>query len=227
MLVQLHGAFIISQLTKAAVVLVVFCCWFVVVVIVVVVVVVVVFTVVVLAVGFAIVHVMFVLVINAVIVVGLVLVLILVLVVVTAWHLAWVRVTHLTTKDTALFPADRWIGLEPLAPRATDSISWVKLPTQLNMPQAQPQAAAATAMIGATGHDSKLQFAETTTTSSSSNDSSSRGSLQRTLGVATKPLVQPGYQVTFYTSNIWAAGTDAKVYFDLTGQDGSSGKGLC
>lgn len=35
--------------------------------------------------------------------------------------------------------------------------------------------------------------------------------------------VQPGYSLVFHTSNIWAAGTGSKVFFELLGQHGSSG----
>ena len=128
------------------------------------------------------------------------------------------RVTNLTTKVSALFPADRWIGLGPPASSSSDSITWVKLSKQPDV--LQPQAAAA---ADASGRTITLQVAEMTTTGSSSSGSP-KGSLHRTLGV-TRPVVQPGYQVTFHTSNIWAAGTDAKVYFELTGRNGSSGKG--
>jgi hypothetical protein len=35
--------------------------------------------------------------------------------------------------------------------------------------------------------------------------------------------VQPGYNVTFSTSNIWGAGTGSKVFFELLGEHGSTG----
>jgi hypothetical protein len=34
----------------------------------------------------------------------------------------------------------------------------------------------------------------------------------------------PGYQVTFHTSNILGAGTDAAIFFELQGQLGTSGE---
>ena len=35
---------------------------------------------------------------------------------------------------------------------------------------------------------------------------------------------QPGYSIAFHTSNIWGAGTGSKVFFELIGEHGSSGK---
>ncbi len=35
---------------------------------------------------------------------------------------------------------------------------------------------------------------------------------------------QPGYKITFQTSNVCLAGTNAQVFFELIGENGSSGK---
>lgn len=133
----------------------------------------------------------------------------------SGWHLSWVRVINLTTGARALFTANQW--LDSTRPGCQN---WVKLlagPDEATPRlQAQQQQLSPGQLVprgppvfGVT----ELQQA------SAAGGSRFKGWLHS--------KQQPGYNVTFVTSNIWGAGTGSKVFFELVGEHGTSGEVQC
>lgn len=131
------------------------------------------------------------------------------------WYLSWVRVINLTTGARALFAANQW--LDSTRPGCQN---WVKLlagPDEATPRlQAQQQQLSPGQLVprgppvfGVT----ELQQA------SAAGGSRFKGWLHS--------KQQPGYNVTFVTSNIWGAGTGSKVFFELVGEHGTSGEVQC
>ncbi|KAG2501257.1 hypothetical protein HYH03_001064 [Edaphochlamys debaryana] len=120
----------------------------------------------------------------------------------SAWFLAWVRVTNLTTGASAFFLCDSW-----LAKHKGDGFTKRLL---------NAMAATGAMHVGilpdgtATAHLSVADPAEL----------AAGGALARKLAGG---VGAPGYKVTFHTSNVCMAGTGAGVFFELIGEYGSSG----
>eukprot|EP00878_Enallax_costatus_P040672 GHUV01047012.1.p1 GENE.GHUV01047012.1~~GHUV01047012.1.p1 ORF type:complete len:352 (+),score=79.91 GHUV01047012.1:271-1326(+) len=124
-----------------------------------------------------------------------------------AWHLAWVQVVNLTTGVRALFTANTW--LDPTIP---GSNSWIQLAAGLD-----PQPAPVTVP-----QSPRQQQPQQPGQLGGSSGTVGAGRLTRNWAFPSK-LGQPGYKVTFHTSNIMSAGTASKVFFELIGEHGSSG----
>jgi hypothetical protein len=134
---------------------------------------------------------------------------------IAGWCLAWVRVINLTSGAKALFPGNSlWLDAT-----RKDCQNWAKLaagPDDPNLSFKQQQQQQQPSLLpGQLGPRSGPVFGG----ESAAGGSGSRfkGWLHRGKGV------QPGYNVTFVTSNIWGAGTGSKVFFELVGEHGSSG----
>ncbi|KAF5839075.1 Lipase/lipooxygenase [Dunaliella salina] len=156
-----------------------------------------------------------------------------------SWHLAHVRVCNLRTNASALFPCEQWLGareadgqtervLEPTDARAGDShvgIVGRGRGVEGGGGQKMQDPFGGKGRSGGEGGDGQMmqdQFVPAWDLH------------QVTPGPplypdATGPLLQPGstgppgYRVTFNTSNICCSGTSAPVFFELVGQNGSSG----
>ncbi|KAG1662011.1 hypothetical protein FOA52_009500 [Chlamydomonas sp. UWO 241] len=115
------------------------------------------------------------------------------------WHLAWVRVTNMTTGAAAMFPCDQWLA-KGEADKKTSRL--------LDASESTPPAGAPMPMATATAVVSIGPSVPFTTT------------LLRKMGGT---VGAPGYRVTFCTSNAVMAGTSAPVFFELVGDNGSSG----
>jgi hypothetical protein len=132
-----------------------------------------------------------------------------------AWHLAWVRVVNLATGQRALFPANSW--LDATLP---GSSTWTQLP-------ATPDDSATAGLAEQQQHQQPGQLGV------KSDAAAGAGALKLTKAwLHTSKLGQPGYTVTFTTSNILGAGTAARVSYgqrlcDLFGRTRPSCSGLC
>lgn len=125
-----------------------------------------------------------------------------------AWHLAWVRVVNLATGDRALFAANAW--LDASVPGGS---TWMQLAATQDAPAA-PAAAAG-------GLPEQRQPGQLGGRGSAFGPAVHSGVREGAAGTAALKLTkawahgsrlgQPGYTVTFTTSNILGAGTAARV----------------
>lgn len=145
----------------------------------------------------------------------------------TAWHLAWVRVVNLASGDRALFTANCWLDSS-----LASSNNWVQLPAGFDRQAAAaaavsaPSPAAASPVQQTSGQLGRSGMFGAVSTRD--QVSSSTGALKLTKAwLHTSRTGQPGYKVTFTTSNILGAGTAARVFFELIGEHGSSGESPC
>lgn len=135
------------------------------------------------------------------------------------WCLAWVRVTNLTSGAKALFTGNLWLANR----QGSQGQNWVKLPAGPDEePQSlrQQQQQAQVLLPGQLGPRSCPVFG---TDQKVQQQQGPGGSKLEGLLHGGRPHVQPGYNVTFVTSNIMWAGTSSKVFFELVGEHGSSG----
>jgi hypothetical protein len=143
------------------------------------------------------------------------------------WQLSWVRVTNVTTGDSALFPANNtWLD-----PRLPGGQSWVQLQAAADgllepEPNTPPTAAAeAPWQQSSSVPDSPTMPAHR----GAGSPTGSPNAAAAAVAVAAKSLLlsarlgPPGYKVTFWTSPTWGAGTASRVFFELIGDEGSSG----
>ena len=111
----------------------------------------------------------------------------------SGWHLAWVRVTNMTTGVWSVFPCNQWLAHtegDKKTVRLLDAVD-----------DAGPQqGGTATAIIGV---GPMVPFTST---------------LLRKMGGT---VGQPGYRITFNTSNIVMGGTSAPVFFEMIGEHSS------
>jgi hypothetical protein len=139
-----------------------------------------------------------------------------------AWHLSWVKVVNLMTGDQAVFTCNAWMD-----PDRSECHSWVKLPADPDSQRGVEQ----NGSISSTGGQ-QLQLPRDDGSSCSVVSSQ----LVEVHGTAAAPAGfkfkrwmhvsrpgQPGYKITVVTSNIWGAGTAARVFLELVGELGSSG----
>jgi hypothetical protein len=114
------------------------------------------------------------------------------------WHLAWVRVTNLSTGAAALFPCNMWLA-------TNEGDKKISRTLETDVPAAPPPPPAAVAMVRVTQPELPP--------------------LTHKTGMSA--LGSPGYKLLFVTSNVCMAGTGAPVFFELVGEYGSSGKQYC
>lgn len=138
------------------------------------------------------------------------------------WCLAWVRVTNLTSGAKALFTGNLWLDANR---QGSQGQNWVKLPAgpdeePQSLRQQQQQQQAQVLLPGQLGPRSCPMFG---TGQEVQQQQGPGGSRLKGLLHGGRPHVQPGYNVTFVTSNIMWAGTSSKVFFELIGEHGSSG----
>jgi hypothetical protein len=127
----------------------------------------------------------------------------------TAWHLSWVRVVNLATGNRALFSANAWLDAS-----LPGSNTWVQLAAAPDPPTAAAAAGLSEQQQQQPGQlggrnsvfGSGLQYG------ASENAAGGGGALKLTKAwLHSSKLGQPGYNVTFTTSNILGAGTAARV----------------
>jgi hypothetical protein len=127
-----------------------------------------------------------------------------------AWHLAWVRVVNLATGNRALFSANALLDAS-----LPGSNTWVQLAAA---PESTPSAAAGGLSLQQQQQPGQLGGRSSVFGSGlqhgTSGDAAAGGAAALKLTKAwlhTSKLGQPGYNVTFTTSNILGAGTAARV----------------
>lgn len=145
-----------------------------------------------------------------------------------AWQLSWVRVTHLPSGAAAFFPGPLWLDSDPKA----GGRGWARLPAG-EEPPAPPSPSEASAPVPKASALAPWQ--EEGTIGAHWGDGAGRlsplpdvqglpaGRLALAAAARAKPGRQAGYKVTFKTSGVLGAGTAARVFFELIGDEGSSG----
>lgn len=130
------------------------------------------------------------------------------------WHLAWVMVTNTATGATAFFPCNQWLAknegdrkIERILDAETQSAP-MPAPTGTAVVSVLPQQPAVAVPAAPPGIPTEAYL--------------DPGHLLRKLGAG--GVGQPGYKLIFHTSNVVMAGTNAPVFFELVGENGSSGE---
>lgn len=120
------------------------------------------------------------------------------------WHLAWVRVTNLTTGASAYFVCNQWLAKnegDKKTSRLLDAETSTEPP---------PTSADALLQTSDGGMDTRKDQA---TPPSPPPQVYVPSTLMRKLGMGV--MGQPGYKISFITSNIVMAGTNAPVFFEV------------
>ena len=125
-----------------------------------------------------------------------------------SWHLHEIRVTNMTSGEVGIFTCDQWLSNSEADKKTS------RLLDNSNMQAAPPGGPQMnTGDVGGRRDQSspppaypgQVPFTQ---------------SLIRKMGGS---VGQPGYEITFHTSNLIMAGTSAPVFFELIGDVGSSG----
>jgi hypothetical protein len=125
-----------------------------------------------------------------------------------AWHLSWVRVVNLATGNRAFFSANAWLDAS-----LPGSNTWVQLAA------APDTSAAATGGLSGQQQQQPGQLGSRSSVFGSglqygaSEDAAAGGTAVKLTKawLHSSKLGQPGYNVTFTTSNVLGAGTAARV----------------
>jgi hypothetical protein len=135
-----------------------------------------------------------------------------------AWQLSWVRVTNLTTWETALFPADSlWLGQPGGSAWRELAAAW---PGGVAIP---PKAAKQMSTLFEQACDGSGGGALPVYRPASDGAAAACVATAARRALLSAYAAPGGYRVTFWTSSILGAGTAARVFFEIIGAGGSSG----
>ncbi|KAL4458577.1 hypothetical protein ABPG75_013442 [Micractinium tetrahymenae] len=146
------------------------------------------------------------------------------------WHLAWCKVTNLTTSAVAMFKCNRWVDRRSGADPGIVGVVTALPPDQAAAAAGRQRSSKDRALLGKwkVGGPAGPAAVAAAAAAKAPLVQDSRFDAELPAVEAAAPgggqaAGPPGYRIAFHTSRICGSGTRAKIYFELTGSNGSSG----